>query len=176
LRLSGNTPPAPLQPGFDAAEWHRTRRKQILAAHPEVRGLIGSDAWVFSLGLVVLPAYGWSLYTAPSMSWADAAVQVWTIGSLRSTWAVACSHAISHGRWRELVGPFGSARYNAALAVVNVGTVFGVLPSYWLLHASHHIKLGAYTLTEARERARRDRPLPQPMSHPSHITPRYYIH
>ena len=40
---------------FSASRWHRERRRQILAAHPEVRDLIGDDSWVFTLGLVILP-------------------------------------------------------------------------------------------------------------------------
>ena len=50
---------------------------------------------------------------------------------------------------------FGTARYNAILASVNFGHLFQVVSSYWLLHHSHHTKLGLLPLLEARERARR---------------------
>ena len=96
-----------------------------------MRGLIGDDSWVFALGLVVLPLYGWVLWHSPEMSWGERALHVWTTCSLRASWAVYCSHAISHGRWRA-VGSLGSA--NLALAVCNIGTVAGIPPSYWLTH------------------------------------------
>ena len=141
---------------FSASRWHRERRRQILADHPEVRDLIGDDSWVFALGLVVLPLYGWVLWHSPEMSWGERALHVWTTCSLRASWAVYCSHAISHGRWRA-VGPLGSARFNLALAVCNIGTVMGILPSYWLTHHGHHTNLGRYSVAEARQRAKEGR-------------------
>ncbi len=141
---------------FSASRWHRERRRQILADHPEVRDLIGDDSWVFALGLVVLPLYGWVLWHSPEMSWGERALHVWTTCSLRASWAVYCSHAISHGRWRA-VGPLGSARFNLALAVCNIGTVMGILPSYWLTHHGHHTNLGKYSVAEARQRAKEGR-------------------
>ena len=141
---------------FSASRWHRERRRQILADHPEVRDLIGDDSWVFALGLVLLPLYGWVLWHSPEMSWGERAFHVWTTCSLRASWAVYCSHAISHGRWRA-VGPLGSARFNLALAVCNIGTVMGILPSYWLTHHGHHTNLGKYSVAEARQRAKEGR-------------------
>ena len=141
---------------FSASRWHRERRRQILADHPEVRDLIGDDSWVFALGLAVLPLYGWVLWHSPEMSWGERALHVWTSCSLRASWAVYCSHAISHGRWRA-VGPLGSARFNLALAVCNIGTVMGILPSYWLTHHGHHTNLGKYSVAEARQRAKEGR-------------------
>ena len=41
----------------------------------------------------------------------------------------------------------------AAMALANVGTLFGVYPNYWVFHQRHHSHLGAYPLLEARERA-----------------------
>ena len=141
---------------FSASRWHRERRRQILADHPEVRDLIGDDSWVFALGLVILPLYCWVLWHSPEMSWGERALHVWTTCSLRASWAVYCSHAISHGRWRA-VGPLGSARFNLALAVCNIGTVMGILPSYWLTHHGHHTNLGKYSVAEARQRAKEGR-------------------
>ena len=144
---------------FSAAEWHRQRRRQILADHSEeVRALTSeSDAWVASLGVVILPCFAWVVDHAPEMSPAEWLLHLFGIGSLRANWAVYCGHAISHGRWREQVGAFGSARYNLALAAANIGHCFQVLPSYWLLHHSHHTKLGTLPLVEARDRAKRGR-------------------
>lgn len=142
---------------FSAARWHRERRRQILAAHPEVRGLIGSDSWVFSLGLVILPLYGSVLWHSPEMSLPELCFHVWTTCSLRATWAVYCSHALSHGRWRGVVGRQGSGRFNVALATANLGTVMGILPSYWIFHNGHHTHLGEYSLIEARARAKAGR-------------------
>ena len=141
---------------FSASRWHLDRRRQILAAHPEVRDLIGDDSWVFTLGLVILPLYAWVLWHSPDMSWEERAFHVWTTCSLRASWAVYCSHAISHGRWRG-VGPLGSARFNLALATANIGTVMGILPSYWLTHHGHHTNLGKYSVAEARQRAKEGR-------------------
>ena len=73
---------------FDAGAWHRQRRREILAAHPEVRELIGSDAWVASFGLLLLPAFGWMLVHSPDMTAIERLGHLWGIGSLRSTWAV----------------------------------------------------------------------------------------
>ena len=138
---------------FSAAAWHRERRRRILANHPEIRQLMGSDAWVASLGLIIYPIYGWVLVHFGQMSIPEQFFHLYLIGSLRSTWAVYCSHAISHGRWSNFVGGYGSTGYNAALALVNFGTLFGVYPNYWLFHNRHHTALGQYPLLEARERA-----------------------
>jgi len=143
---------------FSAAEWHRRRRSQILAAHPEVRELASErDEWVSALGLLLLPWYGSVLLHSPDMPPLELCLNAFGVGSLRANWAIYCGHAISHGRWRRLAGPFGTARFNALLAGVNVGHVFQVVPSYWLLHHSHHTRLGSLPLLEARERARRGR-------------------
>ena len=143
---------------FSAAEWHRRRRREILAAHPEVRALAReSDVWVASLGALLLPCYAWVLGHASEMSPAELCLHAFGIGSLRATWAIYCGHAISHGRWRSLAGQFGSARFNGLLAACNLGHAFQVVPSYWLLHHSHHTRLGSLPLIEARERAKRGR-------------------
>ena len=120
---------------FSAAEWHRSRRREILEAHPSVRALIGSDDWVLSLGLLILPAFAWVVWHSPEMSPAERIFHLWGVGSLRSTWAVYCSHAISHGRWSSLVKSYGSNTFNAALVLANIGTLFGVYPNYWLVRA-----------------------------------------
>ena len=150
------------QPGnaFSAADWHRSRRRRILDDHSdEVRELAReSDFWVFSLGAVLLPSFGWALWHAPEFSPAELVLHTWGIGSLRATWAVYCGHALSHGRWAQQVGRTGSAKFNAALALANVGHLFQVIPSYWVMHASHHTKLGTLPLLEARERAKRAQP------------------
>lgn len=144
-----------------AATWHRQRRRQMLEEHgSELRALISeeSDFWVFSLGLVLVPLYGYALVQSPDASLLTNAFVITGLGSLRANWAIYCGHAISHGRWRRQLGRFGSARFNAALAMAHVGHVFQVLPSYWLFHHSHHTKLGALSLTEARTRAKRGLP------------------
>lgn len=123
-----------------------------------MRDLIDGDAWVALLGLVLLPWFGWVLWHSADMSALERGLHLYGIGSLRSSWAVYCSHALSHGRWRKWVGANGSARFNVALAAVNFGTLFGVYPNYWLFHTRHHTHLGAYTLLEARERAAKGQP------------------
>jgi hypothetical protein len=144
---------------FSASQWHRDRRSQILAAHPEEVGALlrQSDAWVLTLGSIILPAFAWELYHAADQSWAERVLGLFSIGSLRANWAVYSGHAISHGRWMRLVGPFGSHRFNLVLAAVNAGHLFQVTPSYWLLHQSHHTKLGSLPLREARQRAKQAR-------------------
>lgn len=117
-----------------------------------------SDAWVLSLGLVILPLFGLALWHAPDASAAELALNAWGIGSLRANWAIYCSHALSHGRWTSLVGRSGSRKFQAALAVANAGTVFQIIPGYWLMHQTHHTRLGALPLDEARSRARAARP------------------
>ena len=145
---------------FSAAEWHRARRRSILKDHPEARALVDgpTDTWVFALGLAILPAYGATVWNAPTFSAPEWIAALWGIGSLRSSWAVYCSHAISHGRWRDLVGQYGSNQWNAVLATANIGTLFGILPGYWIQHNTHHTKLGALGVLDARERSRDGRP------------------
>ena len=145
---------------FSAADWHRSRRRRIFDAHhDEVKALATeSDFWVFSFGAVLLPSFGWALWHAPDFSPAEWVLNTWGVGSLRATWAVYCGHALSHGRWSRQVGRTGSAKFNAALALTNVGHLFQVIPSYWVMHASHHSKLGTLPLLEARERAKRAMP------------------
>ena len=89
--------------GFDAAAWHRQRRRDILKAHPEVRDLMESDFWVAWLGLAIVPLFGLAVWHAPAASPIELVIEAYTIGSLRANWAVYCSHALSHGRWRALV-------------------------------------------------------------------------
>ena len=117
-----------------------------------------SDFWVLSLSLLLLPLFGWAVWYAPDFSPAEEAFHIWGIGSLRATWAVYCGHALSHGRWARQVGRIGSAKFNAALAIANAGHLFQVIPSYWIMHASHHTKLGTLPLREARHRAQRNEP------------------
>ena len=95
----------------------------------------------------------WLWLFACSHSPTRRSIPIWS-----STWAVYCSHAISHGRWSALVGGYGSDRFNAALALCNAFTLFGVYPNYWLFHNRHHTHLGQYPLLEARERAARGLP------------------
>lgn len=137
---------------FSAAEWHRRRRRLIISDHPEVLSLLEDDSRVLLLGLGILPVYAAALWHSPSATWGELAADVWGIGSIRASWAVYCSHAISHGRWRH-IGPHGGIVFNFVLAVVNLGTVFGILPSYWIFHNTHHTQLGALPVQEARERA-----------------------
>ena len=58
----------------------------------------------FALGLAILPAYGATVWNAPQFL---PEYRLWGIGSLRSSWAVYCSHAISHAAGATW-GPFGS--------------------------------------------------------------------
>lgn len=149
---------SPNATAFSAARWHRERRRQILEDHPEVRALLQeSDAWVRWLGAVVLPAFGWMLWHAPDMTWPEAILGIMVIGSLRANWAIYCGHAISHGRWTDIVGQYGSLRFNCAIAATHLGHLFQVSPNYWLLHQSHHTKLGTLPLLEARQRAKQAR-------------------
>ena len=153
------SPTTATAPAFDAAAWHRNRRRAILTSHPEVKALTQeSDFWTLSLGGALLPLFGLALLHAPDASAAELLFNAWGIGSLRANWAIYCSHALSHGRWAKQVGRTGTARFNAALAFVNVGTCFQILPGYWLMHASHHTRLGSLPLLEARQRAKKARP------------------
>ena len=167
LALASFPPPPPYEiaaassdvVSFSASSWHRQRRREILAAHPEVQELIvQSDDWVALLGLLVLPCYGFVLSHAAQLSMPELCLHVCGIGSLRANWAIYCSHALSHGRWSALVGPSGSARFNIALAAANIGHAFQVIPSYWVMHQGHHTRLGSLSLLEARARAKQARP------------------
>jgi len=153
------TPPGAQQTStFSAAQWHRQRRREILEAHPEVRSLTAeSDVWVASLGVLIIPCFVAVLAHTPEMSIPELCFHVVGIGSLRANWAVYCGHAISHGRWRAVAGSFGTVRFNSILAAVNVFHAFQILPSYWVMHHSHHTRLGTLPLVEARDRAKRGR-------------------
>lgn len=142
---------------FSAARWHRKRRRQILSAHAEkLHPLLKvDDTWVAGLGLPILSLFYGAIAYAPEMPWPMLLLSAYSVGSLRASWSIYCSHAISHGRWRNVTGPVGSGRFNMVLAMVNTGHMYQVLPSYWLTHASHHTKLGTLALHEARARAKR---------------------
>eukprot|EP00966_Prymnesium_polylepis_P226797 5247140-Prymnesium_polylepis.1 len=61
-------PTASTATAFSAARWHGERRRKILEDHPEeMQKLLKQrdDSWVLSLGLLLLPAYGWALCHAP---------------------------------------------------------------------------------------------------------------
>jgi len=126
------------------SEWHRQRRKAILAAHPEVRELIGQEASTLPLlAAVNLAQVGACVAAAhlPTYELVPAAVLV---GGTLSLWQFALLHDIKHG---TAALPSGLSRDRVVF--------WGAMPSlfgYFLYlrygHLSHHRAFGERGISE----------------------------
>ena len=88
-------------PGFDfewshTAEPHLTRRKAILAAHPEVRDLYGADPWLTWKALAAVAVQLGAAYVARDMSWPAVLALAYTLGGVVNHSMTLCMHEVSH--------------------------------------------------------------------------------
>lgn len=126
--------------GFRAAAYPDPspgRAQRILAAHPEVRALIGPapSSFVWLLGLLAAQlATAGALAGAP---WWLVVVVAYTLGAVLTTGLFSMIHEASHGvifRRRAV------NRLAAFLA--NLGTVLPAAESFMRYHGDHHTRLG----------------------------------
>jgi len=139
-----SSPPAAAKVAQTPSEWHRQRRKAILAAHPEVRELIGQEASTLPLlAAVNLAQVGACVAAAhlPTYELVPAAVLV---GGTLSLWQFALLHDIKHG---TAALPSGLSRDRVVF--------WGAMPSlfgYFLYlrygHLSHHRAFGERGISE----------------------------
>jgi sphingolipid delta-4 desaturase len=119
----------------------RLRRRQIIAAHPEVRALIGPNP--YSAILVVGLAAG---HLALAGLLADR--PLWLIGLVAfcvGAFFAACLNAMIHEARHDLI--FRDRRANHAIALVaNLGLVtFAAMP-FFRYHGWHHLATGDYAM------------------------------
>ena len=122
---------------LNAVEWHDTRRKRLLAAHPEARALVGRNPWsalfvvalvMLQLGLAVAAAQ-LPGYLVPVFAWCVGAVSAHAL----STFIHECAH--------DLV--FRRANFNRALSLwINVPLVMPAAIDFRDKHLEHHRHLG----------------------------------
>lgn len=122
-------------------EPHAPRTRAILAAHPDVRTLIGRNPWSFAVVLAVLATQGvlaWTLREAPW--WALVSV-AWLAGAFASHAMYVLIHEAAHGlifprRWQNrLVG-----------ILADVPNVVPAAISFRTYHLAHHAHQGVYEL------------------------------
>lgn len=126
--------------GFRAAPYPDPspgRAQRILAAHPEVRALIGpapsSFVWLLGLLAVQLATAG-ALAGAP---WWLVVVVAYTLGAVLTTGLFSMIHEASHG---VIFRRRTANRLVAFLA--NLGTVLPAAESFMRYHIDHHTRLG----------------------------------
>ncbi len=117
---------------------HHQRAPRILAAHPEIRELLGrKNPWTFAIivglvGLQVLLA--WALHQA---SWWLIALLAYVVGACASHSLFVCIHEAGH----NLI--FKTTRANLLAGLVaNLPTLVPTALSFRLYHSKHHSFLG----------------------------------
>jgi sphingolipid delta-4 desaturase len=134
--------------GFDfewslTAEPHMTRRKAILAAHPEVRALYGADPWLKWQALAAVAVQLGACYVARDMSWPSVLLLAYALGGVVNHSMTLCMHEISHNlafdtkSWAaRLLGFSNANRIVGIVANLPLGIPSSV--SFRRYHMEHH--------------------------------------
>ncbi len=126
-----------------AIEWHGRRRAAILAAHPEVSRLQGSNPWTPLIGIAcgAVHAYA-SLYCGSAGSALAPFCLAYTVGAMVKMWQFAVAHDLCHGTAGPLSAhPVGR---HVALALCTLPSFGGETHHYYgYQHIGHHASLGA---------------------------------
>ena len=139
---------APSASGFDfewshTAEPHLSRRKAILAAHPEVRALYGADDWLKWKALAAVAVQLAACYVARDLSWPSALLLAYALGGVVNHSMTLCMHEISHNlafatdSWAaRAVGWANANRLVGIVANLPLGIPSSV--SFRRYHMEHH--------------------------------------
>lgn len=126
----------------NATEPHRTRTRQILKSHPEIKKLIGqknpTTFWV-SVGCVVLMTA--MAYLVRDQSWWIVVAAAWFIGAFPAHTLFVCIHEAAH----NLIFRKPGANMWAAI-FANLPTVFPTALTFKNFHIKHHAFQGVHEL------------------------------
>ena len=143
--------PAPVFPGFEMdisdhvhdedkpdAVWHRTRAKEMIRAHPEIKGLFGNNPWTafwcvsLAVSQVMLAVF------VSGYPWWVGLMVAYVIGSLININLFQLAHECNH----NLV--FKKTSWNRWLFTLTSLPMFmSAHHSWWIEHHVHHNDLGA---------------------------------
>lgn len=118
----------------EQGSWHYERKRAILAAHPEVAKLFGTNPWTAAMLVVVMSAHVWlSVALVGAPVWVMLGM-AYTVGALLSLQCAVIGHEGAH----KLV--FKSAVANKLLACVAFApVVMGPFGNFWAVeHMYHH--------------------------------------
>lgn len=122
-------------------EPHRDRTKQILWAHPEVRGLIGRNPWTLAITVAVVSLQIGLAYGLRNQSWWMVLLAAYGIGAFANHSLYVIIHEYTHNLvfqkpfWNKLCGIFA-----------DVPNVVPSAISFRRYHLKHHAYQGVYTL------------------------------
>merc|ERR1711871_220884 len=121
----------------DTKEPHLTRRKMILAAHPEMKELYGPDPlMVYKVALVLLVQLVVMLWVR-TQSWAVFFLLAYTVGGTANHALSLASHELSHNL------AFRKPQYNTILGIfANFGMGFPASGTFKRYHMEHHADQG----------------------------------
>ena len=121
----------------DTKEPHLTRRKMILAAHPEMKELYGPDPlMVYKVALVLLVQLVAMLWVR-TQSWAVFFLLAYTVGGTANHALSLASHELSHNL------AFRKPQYNTILGIfANFGMGFPASATFKRYHMEHHADQG----------------------------------
>ncbi|AQG81156.1 fatty acid desaturase [Spirosoma montaniterrae] len=125
-----------------APEPHRTRTRQILKAHPEIKKLIGqknpTTFWIILACVTVMMGLAWLVR---DQSWWVVVAAAWFIGAFPAHTLFVCIHEAAH----NLI--FRKPAANAWAAILaNLPTVFPTALSFKNFHIKHHAFQGVHEL------------------------------
>lgn len=125
----------------DQDEPHRARTQAMLRSHPELRRLIGRNAWTGALILVAVGAQVAAAAALRAQPWWLLALAAWVFGAFVDHALFAMVHECAH----DLVFPRRWANEAAAL-VANLPQFFPSAVSFRHYHLKHHSFQGVYEL------------------------------
>lgn len=128
----------------DVSAWHRTRRRAILEAHPEVAKLETPD-WKGVLLLLTCNAVLYACAAAAgSLPWLGVVALALTVGATASLWQLTMLHEVIHGTMVKN----GGLLQSLLLWLGSFPSVFGYFLYLRFGHLSHHNRLGAHSMAE----------------------------
>lgn len=125
----------------EAKEPHRTRTKQILSAHPEIRKLIGRNIWSFAIIVAIVSAQITIAWWVSLEPWWLVFAAAFAIGAFANHALFVLIHEASHNL-------IFKARWANKLAGImcNFPMGFPSSESFQRYHLKHHIYQGVYEL------------------------------
>jgi sphingolipid delta-4 desaturase len=123
---------------------HRERTRTILAAHPEIRGLVGENPWTFALivGVVALQTGHAALMGRLGLGgWWVALIVAWCVGAFANHALYVMIHDATHNLIFRRRAP---NQWAAILA--DLPNVFPAAMGFRVYHLQHHAHQGDYHL------------------------------
>lgn len=125
----------------NGTEPHRIRTREIIAAHPEVKNLIGKNPWTAVIIVACLVFQVAAAYLLRDQSWWLILALAWFVGAFPSHTLFVCIHEAAH----NLI--FRSPRWNVIAGIVaNFPTLIPSAISFKNYHIKHHCFQGVHEL------------------------------